>query len=148
MIIQSLFIPGVGVGKAGLTTQTLEHAKSHVENNSYLLARASGPQAFLWNGRHKFEEAESDSTLCALDRFEKLGATNDAEGATRSLKLIDVRLGDDGELLEIMPLVCVDSSCSDWITERPHLHLPRIFRCNPFASRQHSTPLPPHPAYR
>ena len=64
------------------------HTKSHAINNAYLLARASQLQAWVWYGRHMFEEAKSEA-LYNLGVFEKLGATNDAEHTRGLLRRID-----------------------------------------------------------
>ena len=73
----------------------VERARSYVVNNPYLLARASLLQARVWYRQSMFGEAKSEG-LRALDVFEKLGATNDAEVTTRLLQNIDARAA--GEL--------------------------------------------------
>ena len=55
----------------------IECAKSHAVDDAYLLASMSWLQATFWAGQHMFE-AKSEA-LCALNAFEKLGATDAAE---------------------------------------------------------------------
>ena len=99
----------------------LEQAKSHAVNNAYLLAQVLRLRAGVWDQQYMFEEARSEA-LRALDGFEKLGATNDAEDTRELLGQIDRNAEemdwdlsildesadvDDGELLETMLLaVC------------------------------------------
>ena len=97
----------------------VEHAKSHAVNNPYNLARASLLQARFWYRRHMFEEAESEA-LRALDVFEKLGVTDDAECTRELLGKMNLDLvthdesAGNGELPEIVILfVCINSSCLD-----------------------------------
>ena len=106
----------------------IEHAKPHAVNDVYPLARASKLQAALWYQQDMFEEARSEA-LHALDVFEKFGAVGLAEATRRLLELIDSDAqGDglgsddgwdyDGGLVETtLVLMCIDSSCSDRITE-------------------------------
>ena len=54
----------------------IEQAKSHAIDDTYLLSRAMGQQALNWYRQGRLEEAKAES-LCALETFEKLGATND-----------------------------------------------------------------------
>jgi len=99
----------------------IEQAKPLAADDAYILARASRLQAWFWCQQRMFEEARSEA-LRALGVFEKLRATSDAEDTRDLLEEIEEMDLDpavpDGELLETMLLeVCVDSSCSDWITE-------------------------------
>jgi tetratricopeptide (TPR) repeat protein len=75
----------------------LDDANAHIEqaklnavsgNDTYLLARAMELQAGFLHKQHRFEEAKSEA-LRAVDAFEKLGATNDAEDARILLWWID-----------------------------------------------------------
>ena len=66
----------------------VERVKSHAANDPYLLAHASGLQAWFWYKQHMFEKGRSEA-LCALSMFEKLGAANDAEEIIQLLKQID-----------------------------------------------------------
>ena len=102
----------------------LELAEMYTVNNTYLLAHAVQQQALFWDQRGKLQAAESEA-LRALDAFEKLGATNDAEVTRQLLHRIEAQAlkaphdqNRDGKPLETIPLVhCVDSSCSDRIVE-------------------------------
>ena len=67
----------------------LERAKSHAVNNPYHLAWAMCMQTLVWSMQWRFGEAKSEA-LRALDAFEKLGATRDAETTRRVLPLIGV----------------------------------------------------------
>jgi tetratricopeptide (TPR) repeat protein len=96
--------------KEGRLNDAHAHIGLHVVNNPYHLARASGLQPECWHQQHMFQEAKSEA-LHALDVFEKLGATNDAEYTRELLGEIyhRVRGIDDGELLETIPLVvCIN----------------------------------------
>ena len=66
----------------------VEYAKSSAANNTYLLAMASSLQADLWYQQDMFGEARSEA-LAALDVFEKLGSTADAETTRQFLQQID-----------------------------------------------------------
>jgi len=66
----------------------IQHAKSHVADSVYNLARASQLQAQVWEEQNMFEEAESEA-FRALDALEKLGATDDAEYCRVVLRRID-----------------------------------------------------------
>ena len=52
----------------------IERAKSHAVDDAYNLGRAMGQQAWIWHRQGRLEEAKAES-LCALEIFEKLGAT-------------------------------------------------------------------------
>ena len=88
----------------------IERAKSYAVNDAYLLARASGRQARLWDKQQRFEEARSEA-LCALDVFEKFGAAGQVEETRQLLEQIDRRVQEseqsslDGELSETVLLV-------------------------------------------
>ena len=66
----------------------LEHAKSHAADDAYNLALVRDQQAGVFCRQHRFGEARSEA-LRALDAFEKLGATVDAEVAKHNLRWID-----------------------------------------------------------
>jgi len=85
----------------------VEQAKSHVVNNTYLLARTSLLQAWFWYQQHMFEEAKSGA-LCALSALEKLGATKDVESTRKLLGGIDRNAMDS------------DLALSTLIYTRPH----------------------------
>ena len=88
----------------------IERAKSYAVNDAYLLARASGRQARLWDKQQRFEEAKSEA-LCALDVFEKFGAAGQAEETRQFLEKIDRRVQEseqsnfNGELPEKVLLI-------------------------------------------
>ena len=68
-----------------------EHAKAHAVNDPYLLAYAMDQQARVWNGQRRFEEARSEASR-ALEAFERLGATHNAEITRKLLQNIDARI--------------------------------------------------------
>ena len=83
----------------------VEHTKSLVADDTYLLARASLLQARLWYAQDMLGEAKSEA-LRALCVFEKLGAASNSKFARWLLQQIDARLpvaldesDDDGELV-------------------------------------------------
>ena len=57
----------------------IEHAKSYVANDAYLLGRATEQRARFWCKARKFEEAKSEASR-ALELNERLGATKYAGG--------------------------------------------------------------------
>ena len=63
----------------------IERAKSHAVNDAYSLGLAMRLQARVWYKQGRLEEARSEA-LRALDDFEKLGATRDAEGCRKILR--------------------------------------------------------------
>ena len=71
----------------------LRHAKSFAANGIYLLACTSFRQASLWYKQDMFGEAKSEA-LAALDVFEKLGSTDNAELTRRLLEQIDAQWPD------------------------------------------------------
>ena len=77
----------------------LEHARSHAVNHTYLLAQAMYQQAWLWDLQGRFRDAKSEASR-ALNAFEKLEATNDADATRQLLRQIEPR-----ELLETILLV-------------------------------------------
>jgi len=104
----------------------VEQAKLHATNGNdrYTLAYAVELQAGFWHRQRRFEEAKSEA-LDAIEMFEKLGATDDAERTRELLQQIN------SELLTAVPLlVFIDSSYSDraagfgsWLRR-----LPRVLR--------------------
>ena len=56
----------------------IERAKSHVVYDAYQLGCAAKLQAIFWSKRRRFEEAKSEA-LCAIDLFERIGATDSTE---------------------------------------------------------------------
>ena len=68
----------------------LEQAKSHADSNAYNLAYVMDEQARVLIGQRRFEEARSEA-LRALDTFERLGATHNAEFIRGLLQYIDAR---------------------------------------------------------
>ena len=52
----------------------IEQAKSHAIDDAYKLGRAMDQQAEIWYRQGRLEEAKAE-ILCALETFEKLGAT-------------------------------------------------------------------------
>jgi tetratricopeptide (TPR) repeat protein len=80
----------------------VEHAKSHVANNTHLSALAMEEQAWVWYRQHRLEEAKSEA-LCAADLYEKAGAARDLEDCRELLRRIEEELNSpaasDCELL-------------------------------------------------
>ena len=68
----------------------LERAESHAADDVYLLAYVMDQRARVWCMQRRFEDARSEA-LRALDAFEKLGATPNAEVTRTLLQRIDVR---------------------------------------------------------
>ena len=86
----------------------IKYAKSHTVNDKYLLGRAMEQQARFWYLQQSFEEAKSEA-LCAVDVYEKLGATKDLERCRKLLQQIEEAM-NNGKLLEIVPS-CMHIHC-------------------------------------
>ena len=120
----------------------IERAKSHVADNAYLLGRAAYIQADFWHQQRRHKRAKSE-VLRATGVFEKLGATDLAEGCRQFLRTIEKEINssaasyesdDDGELLEVFPYATLtNSSCSEQVTESESegWHRPRSIRTRP-----------------
>ena len=65
-------------GRFDDTHAHVERARSHTANDTYLVGRAMHLQARFRYGQRRFGEARSEA-LCAIDAFEKVGATIDLE---------------------------------------------------------------------
>jgi tetratricopeptide (TPR) repeat protein len=96
----------------------IERAKSHVDNDAYLLGRATWLQAWCLYKQHKFEEAKSEALL-AIDIHEKTGAVHDLDVCKQLLLLIEAPSSEpvtsresSGELLEATTLVLHINSSS------------------------------------
>ena len=66
----------------------IEQAKSHAIDDAYNLGRAMDWQAAIWYSQDRLEEAKAES-LCALETFEKLGATADLQWPRSRLQEIE-----------------------------------------------------------
>ena len=77
-------------GRFGDAHTHFEYAKSHAVNNhdTYILTHVMWVQAKSWRRQHRFEEAKSEA-LRAVEIFQELGASNDAQGVGELLSLID-----------------------------------------------------------
>ena len=81
----------------------IEQAKCHAANISYKLGCATELQANVWYGQLRFEEAKSEA-LCAIEIYEKIGATKDVRDCVDLLQAVDRAMdnrstGFRGELL-------------------------------------------------
>ena len=76
----------------------IEQAKSHAADHPYNLGRGMEMQARIWYRQRRLENARSEA-FRALERFEKLGATQDAEDCRGLLQQIEeaTRSGTSGE---------------------------------------------------
>ena len=74
----------------------IEQAKLHAVNNAYNLGRAMEQQAWIWYSQSRLEEAKADLS-CALETFEKLGATMDVEGCRDFLREIQLATETSGD---------------------------------------------------
>jgi len=90
----------------------VERAKLHGANNMYYMGRAMYLQAEFWYKQRRFREARSEA-LCALDTYEKVGATTDLETCRNLIRCIEEEMeepttsrepGFDGELPDIVLL--------------------------------------------
>ena len=75
----------------------VELAKSHAVNGLYFLGRAIRLQAEFWYKQRKLEKAKSEA-LCAVEVFEKLGATWDVEYCRSILRKIEKKMERPGYL--------------------------------------------------
>ena len=66
----------------------IERAKGHAIDDAYNLGRAMSQQAEIWYRQDRLEEAKAE-ILCALETFEKLGATGDLPWSRSNLQEIE-----------------------------------------------------------
>jgi len=66
----------------------VERAKLHAANNMYHMGRAMELQAGFWHKQRRFSEAKSE-VLCAIDAYEKVGATKDLEDCKNLIRRIE-----------------------------------------------------------
>jgi len=66
----------------------VERAKLHAVNNMYYMGRAMNLQAWVWYKQCRFGEARSES-LCAVDAYEKAGATRSLEICRNLIRYIE-----------------------------------------------------------
>ena len=74
----------------------VERTKSYATHDTYLLGRVTELQAKIWLGQRRYEEARPEA-LRAIDLFEGIGATNDAEecrGMVRDIEEATGKLAD------------------------------------------------------
>jgi len=71
----------------------IERAKPHTGNSAYYLAIVMDIQAQVWYQQDRFEEARSEA-LRAVDGFEKLGATGDANNTNNFLREIEAAMNN------------------------------------------------------
>ena len=70
----------------------VEQAKAHTVDNAYRLGRAMDQQAWIWYRQGRLEEAKTE-LLCALETFEKLGATTQLGCCRNLLRSIELAAG-------------------------------------------------------
>jgi len=70
----------------------IERAKSHAVDDAYNQGRAMDWQAEIWYRQGRLEEAKAE-ILCALETFEKLGATEDLPWSRSRLQRIERAIG-------------------------------------------------------
>ena len=115
----------------------VEHAKSHVVDDTYLTGRAMHLQAGFWRGRGRPREARLEA-LRAIDAYEKVGAVEDLERCRSLLRSIEKEMeglitsgGPDfnGELPDTAPLPThINVPFQAQGTRRHHRWLPRFLR--------------------
>ena len=66
----------------------IERAKSHAVDDPFTLGRAMDQQAEIWYRQGRLEEAKVE-ILCALETFERLGATGELPGSRSILQKIE-----------------------------------------------------------
>ena len=71
----------------------IEHCKSHAVNDAYNLGHAMHLQGLVWYRQHRFEGAKSEVS-CAVDAFEKLGATLELKRCRAFLQHIQEKMTD------------------------------------------------------
>ena len=89
----------------------VKRAKSQAVNDTYLMGRATHLQAWFWYKQHRFREARLEA-LCAVDAYEKVGATDGLEVCRGLLRDIEKEmegsitsggLDFNGELQDTVP---------------------------------------------
>ena len=71
----------------------VERAISYMVSYAYNLGSAMMLWAMLWHKQHRLEEARPE-VMCAVELFEKLGATQDVEGCRTLLQQIQRELNN------------------------------------------------------
>ena len=66
----------------------IEQAKSHTPDNALRLGRAMDQQAEIWYRQGRLQEAKAE-ILCAIETFEKLGATAQLPGSRSILRKVE-----------------------------------------------------------
>ena len=74
----------------------IEQSKPHVVHDAYLLGRAMEQQAWIWYSQGRLEEAKAEVS-CALETYEKLGATRDIEECRDLLREIQLATETSGD---------------------------------------------------
>ena len=99
-------------GRFGDSHAHIESAKLYAVNDMYLMGRAMDLQAAFWYKQRGFREARSEA-LCAVNAYEKAGATEDLETCRDLLRRIEEEIEKliipsesdfDGELPDIVVL--------------------------------------------
>ena len=75
-------------GRSDDSQAHIEHAKLHAINDSYLLGRTMHLQGMIWCRQRRLGEARLE-VLCAVNVYEKLGATTDLEVCRKHLRSIE-----------------------------------------------------------
>ena len=106
----------------------VERAKLHAVNDPYLMGRAMAFQARLWYRQRRLVEARSE-VLCAIDVYEKIGATICVEKCGDLLRDIEEKMEElttsdkpdpNSELPDMVPLPTVNTPFQAQGTERHH----------------------------
>ena len=121
----------------------VEHTKVHARNSPYLLARVMHQQARVWDEQCMFEEAISEA-LRALEVFEKLGATHDAEITRQGIRHLNARKAKQCCRIHGVVTMIVSSSQQCCL---PHINAPSSDRTTVLGRPYHLS-LPLHPLRR
>ena len=73
----------------------IEQAKAHTDNDAYLLGCAMRLQGSVWHRQGRLEEAKAELS-CALETFEKIGATRGVEGCRDLLREVQLATETSG----------------------------------------------------
>ena len=71
----------------------VKHAKLHVVDDTYLLARTMHLQARIWRNNHRLRAAKAEA-LHAAEIYEKLGALEELEVCKETLQIIEASIND------------------------------------------------------
>ena len=124
-----------------------ERARLYAVKNMYHMGRVMELQAWCWYGQYRLGEARSEA-LCAVDAYEKVGATTDLERCKNLLRDIDEEMeklttSGESDLIQYRFLLVLTSSSKLREPNDTIYGCPDCFG-SIFPVGRHDPPVPPH----